>query len=101
MSTKFALPRIDNYYSDYHQLTFYYDKKQKAYAMYTQLVDEYGGVHAQYMAINLAHVITYEPITIWINFFTDWFMKRWIHEFLHLIGLSELGIRRVNELGFP
>lgn len=99
MSNKFAFPRFDNYYGDYFQLAFSFEKKESYAGLYRYEEDPLGKVYSQFMVMNLSKFsknVTKE----WHNFIKI-FNIIWLHEFLHLVGLSEKGLRIVKELGFP
>lgn len=106
-STKFLMPRLDNYYSDYLQLSFYYKIKDTKVAFYAYEEDVHGGVHSQVIAINLAkftHPRKHKDKEVedWLfERFVSQFILVWLHEWFHLIGLSEKGIKIMKELGFP
>lgn len=101
MSTKFLMPRLDNYYSDYLQLGFYYKEGDKMVAHYTYTEDAYGKVYSQQVSINLAYFPKKFKFSFQWNGFVQKFIKVWLHEYLHLIGLNEEGLRKVKKLGFP
>jgi len=103
MSNKFLFPRIDNYYSDWHQLTFVLARNERFAGIYYYNEDVLGRVHSQAMALNLSklnikHLDTKEkPWELFIYIFN----KIWLHEWLHLVGLTEKGIKLAKEIGFP
>lgn len=101
MKNKFMLPRLDNYYSDYLQLSFYFEKKDQKLAYYSFEEDNLGRVYSQVMAINLAKIPINPDTEEGFEFFLNLFISLWHHEFLHLIGLSEEGVTKAKKLGFP
>jgi len=93
---KFAMPRLDNYYSDYHQLTFITESKYMAY--YLTIEDRHGMISEQYMVMNLFHL--HQALNAGFGAFIHFFIEVWMHEWLHLIGLTDLGVEKVRKLGF-
>ena len=96
-------PMLDNYYSDWHQLTFTFEKKGRYYGIYAYEEDQHGGIHSQVFAINLAKFpkdFDSKNSMEW-EFFMNAFLSIWMHEWFHLVGLSEEGIAKIKELGFP
>lgn len=104
MSTKFLYPRLDNYYSDWHQLTFTFEKDAKYAGIYVYSEDAHGRVSSQIFALNLSkipkEVTSFNQDWKW-NYFINTFNRIWLHEWLHLVGLTERGINLAKELGFP
>ena len=105
-----TLPLFNAYQSDWHQLYFYYQKFIKAYnkegkevtfqeyGHYSYSEDQFGNLDEAGIAINLALVPNPERD---LNIFINHFNIVWLHEYLHLIGLSELGLKYLREMGFP
>lgn len=95
------LPYLDNYYSDYLQLSFYYKKGDIIVAYYGYQEDDMGNVYAQEIAMNLAHF----PRSIRFKFQFRWMIGRfnevWLHEYLHLIGLTDDALKIIKKKGFP
>jgi len=104
LSTKFLYPRFDNYYSDWHQLTFVLADTACFIGIYSFSEDSRGKVHSQVFALNLSkfpeEILNFNQEWKWDVFITI-FKSVWLHEWLHLVGLSERGVDIAKELGFP
>jgi len=105
-----SYPMLEAYYSDWHQLEFYfkewtegYDqdgklRKFKDYGHFETSEDELGGIHSAVIGINLKNFPNPEKS---FDEFIQMFTFTWLHEYLHLVGLSELGLRILREREFP
>lgn len=92
------MPRLDNYYSDWHQLEIVLVKTCYR-GVYVFDEDAHGGVHSQVFAVNV-HTLKHRPEKNWDGFVKE-FSDVWLHEWLHLVGLTDEGIKRAKKLGFP
>jgi len=90
-------PLLENYYSDYLQLTILLDKGKKYLGAYLYTEDAFGIVYSQELVINLS--LLPNPLKKWNKFIKE-FSKTWLHEYFHLIGLTEEGIKKVRKIGF-
>ena len=94
-------PLLNNYYSDWHQLGFYYDEEAKESAIYIYEEDfAFGLVHSQIFAVNLAK-LKLSMFDKHFDLFISLFNRDWLHEYLHLIGLNEEALKIVQMMGVP
>lgn len=76
-------------------------------AFYGYEEDALGGVHSQVIAINLTKFAMArkpkdkEEEEFLFEMFVNQFILVWLHEWLHLVGLSEIGVNEIRMLGFP
>jgi len=101
------MPRFDNYYGDYTQLSFYYKEEGTMVAFYGYEEDALGKVYSQVIAINLAKFAMNirpkdkEEEEMLFEMFVNQFILVWLHEWFHLVGLSEKGLDEIKVLRFP
>lgn len=90
-------PLLQNYYSDWHQLEIIIsDEAYRGIYVYNETA--FGTVTSQTFALNVKR-LKYGPKK-WDKFLKE-FCDVWLHEWLHLVGLSEEGITRLKKLKFP
>lgn len=98
MNQRFLFPRLDNYYSDYLQLTFVLEEQSKYRGIYVFEEDIFGNVSFQVFALNLSSFPNPEKH---FEKFINQFNLVWMHEWLHLVGLTDEGVKKAKRLGFP
>lgn len=88
-------PYLENYLSDYYQLSFYYRENAKEGAYYENEESMFTSIHQISMnlwALKLSYNCSFD-------LFIKTFIKYWNHEYFHMIGLTEKGLDIIRELG--
>lgn len=105
-----TFPLFNSYVSDWHQLYFYYNKISKGYdkegnevtyreyGHYSYSEDQFGNLNQAVIGFNLA--LGPDPEKN-LDIFIKHFNFVWLHEYMHLVGFSEIGLNYLRKMGFP